>query len=105
MQNKMKVKKQVQKYIARQDRPTRESLAEIIRKYPSIDTEKLTGRSKSIRARYGKFRIVFEHNFDDTTTAIMAGVRGDIYKHLRSRRKRIEEMRKKEAARYARKFG
>ena len=85
MQNKMKVKKQVQKYIARQDRPTRESLAEIIRKYPSVD--------------------IFEHNFDDTTTAIMAGVRGDIYKHLRSRRKRIEEMRKKEAARYARKFG
>ena len=100
----MKINKQVRKYIQKQSRPNREQLNDILRKFPSIDAKKLEGRDGKIRARLGKYRIIFQYELDGSTTAIMAGIRGDIYKHLRSRTRRLEEKRRKEAQRYAREF-
>lgn len=96
----MKINKQVRKYIQRQSRPDREHLNDILRKFPSVDAKKMEGRDGKIRARLGKYRIIFQYEPDGSPTAIMAGIRGDVYKHLRSRTRRLEEKRRKEMKRY-----
>ena len=64
--------------------------------YPNGNVKKLKSYASETRIRVGKYRIICEQNPDGEIKAVMAGVRGDVYKHARSRRRRIEQMRRRE---------
>ena len=94
------VTKKAEKFISRQSKPLQNEIAKAFMLYPNGNVKKLKHHSSETRIRIGKFRIICEQNPDGEIKAVMAGVRGDIYKHARSRRKRIEQMRRKEFEKY-----
>ena len=90
------ITKKARKFISKQPKSLRNEIDKAFMVYPAGNVKKLKHFASETRIRVGKYRIICEQNPDGEIKAVMAGVRGDVYKHARSRRRRIEQMRRRE---------
>ena len=73
--------KQAEKFIAKQDAPTRERLNDALSKLPAGDIVPVSGMTDTYRLRVGGFRALFVKEGDIIKVTIIDS-RGQIYKNI-----------------------